>query len=193
MIAIEKTLVSEELFDVHFACDLNACKGICCVEGDSGAPLDEDELELLEQVYPEVEPFMREEGKEVIRKVGFFEVDSDGDFVTPLVNHAECAYVTFSENGTAFCAIEQAFRAGKTTWAKPISCHLYPIRIKALKEFDAVNYHKWHICEPACACGAQMKMPVYRFCKESLIRKYGQEWFNQLDAAYHLWMEQKAE
>lgn len=191
MIAIDKTLLSEELFDVHFACDLSACKGICCVEGESGAPLEEEELQILEDIYPQVEPFMREEGKQAVQELGFFEVDVDGDYVTPLVNGAECAYVTFTEDGIALCAIEQAYRAGKVSWQKPISCHLYPIRIKALKDFDAINYHKWHICEPACSCGAKMQMPVYRFCKDSLVRKYGQAWYDTLDEAYRMWKEQE--
>jgi len=184
MIIIDKTLVSDELFSEQFTCDLAACKGACCVEGSSGAPLEEDELQILEDIYDDVKPFLREEGIAAIEQQGFYTVDTDGDVVTPLVNDAECAYVTFDANGTAKCGIEQAYYAGKVKWPKPLSCHLYPIRIKALRDFDALNYHKWHICAPACDCGAKMKMPVFRFCKNSLIRKYGEEYYEMLEAAY---------
>lgn len=184
MIIIDKTLVSDELFTEQFVCDLAACKGACCVEGSSGAPLEDEELQILEDIYEEVKPYMRKEGIASIKKHGFYVVDQDGDFTTPLVNNLECAYVNFDDNGIAKCAIEQAHRDGKVEWAKPLSCHLYPIRIKALKDFDALNYHKWHICEPACACGSKMKVPVFRFCKSSLVRKYGQEYYEMLEAAY---------
>ena len=186
MIQIDKTILSTEVFEKQFTCDLSACKGACCVEGSSGAPLEEAELEKLEEVYDTVKPYMRKEGIEAIEKEGFFVVDQDGDYTTTLVEGKECAYVQFDDNGTAKCAIEQAWRDGKTQWAKPISCHLYPIRIKALKDYDAINYHKWHICEPACDCGAKLKMPVFRFCKTSLIRKYGEEYYEQLEECYKL-------
>ncbi|MGF1565551.1 MAG: DUF3109 family protein [Flavobacteriales bacterium] len=186
MIIIGKTLVSDELFSEQFTCDLAACKGACCVEGSSGAPLEDEELQILEDIYDEVRPYLRPEGIAAIEQQGFFIVDQDGDFTTPLVDDAECAYVVFDDSGTAKCGIEQAYRDGKVNWAKPISCHLYPIRIKELKDFDALNYHKWHICEPACACGARFKMPVFRFCKSSLIRKYGEAYYNELEAAYAL-------
>lgn len=187
MIIIDKTLVSDELFSEQFVCDLASCKGACCVEGSSGAPLEEDELQILEDIYDDVKPFLRPEGIAAIEKEGFFVVDQDGDFTTTLVNNKECAYVTFDGNGTAKCGIEQAYRAGKVSWPKPISCHLYPIRIKALNDFDAVNYHKWHICAPACECGAKMQVPVFRFCREAIIRKYGEDYYAMLEeAAAHL-------
>jgi hypothetical protein len=186
MIIIENTLVSDELFSEQFTCDLSACKGACCVEGSSGAPLEEAELQILEDIYDEVKPFLRKEGIEAIEKQGFFVVDQDGDYTTPLVNDRECAYVTFDNDGTAKCGIEQAHRQQKVHWAKPISCHLYPIRLKQLKDFDALNYHKWHICAPACDCGAKFKMPVFRFCKTALVRKYGTEYYDLLEEAYKL-------
>ncbi|MCH2198515.1 MAG: DUF3109 family protein [Flavobacteriales bacterium] len=187
MIQIGRTIISTELFDEQFMCDLAACKGACCVEGSSGAPLEESELDLLEQVYPHVKPYMTEEGIKSIEENGFFVVDQDGDYTTPLVNDAECAYTIFDADGTAKCGIEAAYLDKKIDWHKPISCHLYPIRIKALKDFDAVNYHKWHICKPACDCGAKLQMPVFRFCKSSIIRKYGEEYYEELEAAYRLW------
>lgn len=189
MIQIGKTIFSTELFTEHFACDLSACKGACCVEGSSGAPLAEDELQILEDIFEDVKPYLRPEGIAAIEEQGFYTVDPDGEYVTTLVNDEECAYVQFDADGTAKCGIEQAFRDGKVAWAKPISCHLYPIRIKELKDFDAINYHKWHICKPACDCGAKLKLPVFRFCKASLVRKYGEAYYQQLEEAYVLWQE----
>lgn len=184
MIIIGQTIVSDELFTEQFTCDLAACKGACCVEGSSGAPLEEEELQILEDIYEDVKPYLREEGIEAIAQQGFFVIDHDGEYTTPLVDDQECAYVNFDADGTAKCGIEHAYREGKVSWAKPLSCHLYPIRIKALKDFDAVNYHKWHICAPACSCGAKFKMPVFRFCKAALIRKYGEAYYDQLEATY---------
>jgi Fe-S-cluster containining protein len=189
MIAIDQTLISEDLFDQKFVCDLSACKGACCVEGESGAPLEEEELEILDRIFDQVKPYMRKEGLESIEKHGLYEVDRDGDYVTPLVNGKECAYVQFTENGTALCSIEQAHRDGKVDWQKPISCHLYPVRINVLKDYDALNYHKWGICSPACACGSKMDVPVYKFTRTALIRKYGQEWYEKLEVAHKLWVE----
>lgn len=189
MIAIDQTLISEDLFDQKFVCDLSACKGACCVEGESGAPLNENELEILDQIFDQVKPYMRKEGLDSIKKQGLYEIDTDGDYVTPLVDGKECAYVQFTENGTALCAIEQAHRDGKIEWPKPISCHLYPVRLKKLKDFVALNYHKWAICSPACDCGATMDVPVYKFTRTALIRAFGQEWYEQLEEAHKLWME----
>lgn len=193
MIEIDNTLVSDDLLERRFVCDLAVCKGACCVEGDSGAPLDEEELEMLDECYDEVKPYMRKEGVEVIEKEGLYVVDFDQEFVTPLVNGAECAYVTFDDNGTAKCAIEQAYIDGKTTWKKPISCHLYPVRLSQLKEYTAVNYHEWHICSDACDCGKNLDVKVYKFLKEPLTRKFGEEWFEKLEAADQLWEDHKAQ
>jgi len=187
MIQIDRTLISSEVFEKKFVCDLAACKGACCVEGESGAPLEEEELEKLEQVYDDVVPFMRQEGVDAIEEQGLFVLDWDGDYTTPLVDGAECAYVNFDENGVAKCAIDTAYRAGKISWQKPISCHLYPIRITKLKDFDALNYHHWPICAPACDCGDKLDVRVFRFLREPLIRKYGEEWYKDLEAAFDHW------
>lgn len=190
MIAINHTLISEDIFDKKFVCDLNACKGECCVSGDSGAPLDKKELKILDKVYPAVKPYMNKQGIEAVEKNGTYTLDSDGDYTTTLVSDgAECAFVFFDDKNIAKCAIEQAYLDGKIDpiaigWKKPISCHLYPIRIKEYKEYDAVNYHAWHICKPACECGQQLNVPVYKFLKEPLIRKYGDAWYEELDAVY---------
>jgi hypothetical protein len=189
MIAIDNTLISENLLEKQFVCDLAACKGACCVEGDSGAPLSEEETQILEDIFDEVKPYMRPEGIKAVEEQGHWEMDSDGDYVTPLVEGKECAYVQFSENGTALCAIEHAHRDGKVNWKKPISCHLYPVRITKLKDYDALNYHKWHICSPACACGEKTQVPVYKFAKSALVRAYGEDWFEKLEAAAQLWKD----
>ena len=185
MIAINQTIISEDIFDKKFVCDLNACKGECCVAGDSGAPLDKDELKILDKIYPVVKPYMNEKGIAAIERQGTYVLDSDGDSTTPLVSDgAECAYVFFDENNVAKCAIEQSYLEGKVDWKKPISCHLYPIRISKFKDYDAINYNSWHICKPACECGEQLNVPVYKFLKEPLIRKYGNAWYEELDAVF---------
>lgn len=181
MFQIGKTIVSEELIEGEFVCNLTACKGGCCVDGEAGAPLEEGELQALERVYDQVKPYLRAEGVAAIAEQGLYVKGWDGDWETPLVNGAECAYVTFDDKGTALCGIEQAYNDGKIDWKKPVSCHLYPVRVKQYSEFAAVNYHKWHICDPACALGASLEVPVYRFVKEALIRKFGEEWYSELE------------
>lgn len=191
MLEIGKTLISLDVLQKKFCCDLTACKGACCVHGDSGAPLRDEEIQLLKQVFPKVKKYMREEGLRAVSEQGLTTVDSDGDTVTPLINKGECAFVVF-ENGVAICAIERAFRAGEIEWLKPLSCHLYPIRIKPYKHYDAVNYDKWDICKPAVSKGEELKLPVYVFVKDALIRAYGQEWYDQLDyAAKNLNLEEQ--
>jgi len=190
MIAIDKTLISEDLLDKKFVCDLNACKGACCVAGDSGAPLDKDELPILESVLDEVKPYMVKKGIKAIEKHGAYVVDSDGDYTTTLVSEgAECAFVYFDEKKIAKCAIEKAHQEGKINWQKPISCHLYPVRITEHKNYDAVNYHKWDVCKPACSCGEKLNVPVYKFLKTPLIRKYGKDWFKQLEKSAELFLK----
>ncbi len=183
MIIVDNALISEDVFEKRFVCDLGACKGACCVEGESGAPLEAGEIGIIEDALSEIKPYMRKEGIEVVEKMGVFEVDSDGDYVTPLVNGKECAFVNFDGKGIAKCSIENAYRDGKIDFPKPISCHLYPIRLTNLKDFIAVNYHHWPICDPARACGGKLDVKVYRFLKEPIIRKFGAEFFEKLIAA----------
>lgn len=180
MIQVDEVILSEEIFDQHFVCDLNSCKGACCIEGDAGAPLILEEIDKMEADVDQIIPFLTDEGRATIEKQGVFEVDTDGEYVTPLNNGKECAFTTFDQNGIAKCGIEDAYRAGKTSFRKPSSCHLYPIRISKLNEYDALNYHQWHICKPACECGAKLKVKVYQFLKEPLINKYGEAWYKQL-------------
>lgn len=180
MIKIGDVLVSDDIREKEFVCNLEKCKGACCVEGDLGAPLEEDELEILKEIYPKVKPYLTKEGIKAIEEQGTHILDEDGDFSTPTIGGKECAYALYDEKGILKCGIEQAYYDGKVTWKKPISCHLYPIRITKKKNFEAVNYHKWSICSPACSFGKELGVPVYKFLKEPLIRKYGQAWYNEL-------------
>lgn len=182
MLEIGKTLISLDVLQKRFCCDLSACKGACCVHGDSGAPLTDDEKDILKKVYPDVKEFMSDKGIKAIEEQGLSIVDSEGDTVTPLINKGECAFVVF-ENGVSLCAIEMAHKSGKIDWLKPLSCHLYPIRIKSYKSFDAVNFDTWDICDPALTKGRDLNLPVYIFVKDALIRAYGQDWFEKLDYA----------
>lgn len=181
MFQLGKTIVSEDILEKEFVCNLSSCKGICCVEGEAGAPLDENETKILEEIYPKVKPFLREEGIQAIESQGTWVTSDFGDLETPLVNHAECAYVIFDEKNTALCAIEEAYNKGIVDWKKPISCHLYPVRIRDYSEFSAVNYHKWDICDDACSLGKELGVPVYKFLKEALIRKFGENWYIELE------------
>lgn len=180
MIQIDDTIISLEVLEKEFVCNLKHCKGICCVEGDSGAPLEEEELPVLEEIYEKVKPYMRKEGVQAIAEQGKYVKDFDGEWVTPLVDGAECAYVTFEKDGMTRCAIEKAYCDGKIKYKKPISCHLYPVRLKQYKDFTAVNYDRWEICEKACKLGASLGITVAEFTREALIRKFGEEWYEQL-------------
>ena len=179
MIILDEILISDDLRDVHFCCDLQHCKGACCVEGDAGAPLEEEEISLLEDYIDTIKTFMVPKGIEAIENIGVFDYDADGKFVTPLVNGNECCFV-YMENGIARCAIEKAYSEKAISFPKPISCHLYPVRISEVGKKDAINYHKWRICNKALENGMKLKLPLYRFLEESLIRKYGRTWYNRL-------------
>ncbi len=180
MIEIGKCLVSRDVIDKKFVCNLSKCKGICCVEGDSGAPLNDEEIDILDKIYNDVKPYLRLEGIEAIEKQGKYIIDWDNEFVTPLINEKECAYAIF-EDDIAKCAIEKAFLEGKIDFKKPISCHLYPIRVKKLKEFDAINYDIWDVCNTAIDFGEKNNVPVYKFLKEPLTRGYGKKWYSELE------------
>jgi hypothetical protein len=187
MIQIDDKLISEDLFSEEFVCNLAKCKGICCVEGDAGAPLDEDETKILDEIYPKIKSYLRPEGIQAIEEQGTYTLDFEGDLVTPLVNNAECAYVIFDEKGYTKCAIEKAYEDGVIEWQKPISCHLYPIRITEYSNFSAINYHEWDICSDACTLGKELGVKVYQFLKKPLIRKYGEEFYQTLSEAAEEW------
>jgi hypothetical protein len=184
MIILENILISDDLKSVHFCCDLEKCRGACCVEGDAGAPLSEEEISLLEDHIDEIKPFMIEKGIQEVERTGVFDYDADAKFVTSLVNGRECAFVYFDEK-IARCAIEKAFQEKVIPFPKPVSCHLYPVRIKNLHEGEALNYHKWHICKKALENGVKLKMPLYLFLGDALIRKYGRNWYNRLVKLLH--------
>lgn len=182
MIKVGEVLVSDDIKEKEFVCNLEKCKGACCVEGDYGAPLEDDELEILKEIYPQVKPYLTQEGIKAIEEQGTHVFDDDGDFSTPTIGGKECAYSLYDEKGILKCGIEQAYYDKKISWKKPISCHLYPIRITKKKNFEAVNYHKWDICSPACTFGKELGVPIYKFLKDPLIRKYGQAWYDELVA-----------
>lgn len=184
MIKVGRVLVSDDVAEQQFVCDLAACKGACCVGGDAGAPLKQSELAILERIWPEVAPYLDHAHRAAIETQGTWVQEEDGDFVTPLRDGEECAYVYFEE-GIALCAIEKAWQDGKISYQKPISCHLYPIRVSQFDfiEVEALNYHQWEICEPACTLGQSLKVPVYKFLKGPLVRAYGEDFYAALELA----------
>lgn len=182
MIEIDNKVVSSEIFEQRFCCNLPRCLGMCCVHGDSGAPLTPNEAITIEQIIDRVKPYMTTKGIAAIQEQGVALTDSDGDLVTPLIDGKECAFTVF-ENGIATCAIEKAWNDGKIDFQKPISCHLYPIRIKEYSNFTAINYHQWEVCAPARELGKHLNLPVYKFLKDALIRAYGNEFYSHLEEA----------
>lgn len=183
MIVIDHTVVSDDIAEKYFVCDLLRCKGACCVEGTDGAPLENDELHILEEIYEAVEPYLTEKGKKVLKKYGAYVKDQDGDFVTPVIEGRECAYAYYDEQKILKCGIEKAWKEGKVDFRKPVSCHLYPIRVNKYEHYEALNYHRWYVCSPACRNGEALQIPLYRFLRESLIRKYGEAWYEKLEKA----------
>jgi hypothetical protein len=187
MIEIGRTILSRDIFEKHFLCDILKCKGACCIEGDSGAPLTEEEAKIIERDYSSFEDLLPQKHKKEIKKQGFSVIDSDGDLVTPLVDNRQCAYSYYNNKGILKCAIEKMHFEGKTPFRKPVSCHLFPIRITEYKRFDAVNYEQLAICKPGRVCGISEKLPLYKFLKEPLTRKYGEEWYKDVEnTAKHL-------
>ncbi len=180
MIQLENTLVSSEIKERFFVCNLDKCKGACCVEGDLGAPLEKDELPLLEEVVDVVKPYLSKEAVEALEKHGPYLLDEEGDFSTTTIDNKECAFAYYDDKNILKCGIEQAWKDGKTEFQKPISCHLYPIRVAKLHEFLALNYDRWDICSPACDLGAELSVPVYKFLEGALVRRFGQDWYDKL-------------
>ena len=185
IIEIDDCLVSEEILTEYFACDYEKCKGCCCVIGDSGAPMEECEAGAIEKNYPIFSPIMTDAGRAAVASKGFFEIDMDGDMVTPLVpGSEECAYTIFDEEGNCFCSMERCWFQGKGDFRKPISCWLYPIRITQLRNgMRALNLHRWHICQDAFARGKNEKIRVYQFLREPIERYFGEDFYTALDEA----------
>lgn len=183
MIAIDNVLLSDEVVEEHFVCDLNKCKGGCCVDGDCGAPLTEEETKIIARIYPKIKSYLLPEYIAEIEKQGTHTTDDQYGYVTPTVNGGICVYGYTDELGIVKCGIEKAWKEGKVKFRKPISCHLYPIRIISHPGYEAVNYEpRPSLCKPACKLGDKLKVPVYVFLKEALIRKYGEEFYEGLDA-----------
>lgn len=192
MFVIQNVLVSEELATECFLCDLQKCKGACCVEGDLGAPLESSELKELETIFPKITSYLTAEGLQVLKTEGLYVLDTDGDYSTPTIGGRECAYSFYDGQGVLQCGIEKAYQDGKISFRKPISCHLYPIRITQYPRFVAVNYHQWSICSPACALGKATKLPLYVFLKEALTQKFGAPWYAELASQIEAYLSQKS-
>lgn len=180
MIQIKDTLISEDVFETCFVCDLGKCKGMCCVEGDAGAPLTHEEYEAIKDVLPEIWDDLLPKARELIEKQGIAYIDDDGELVTSIIKGRECVFTYFDADGVCRCAIDNAFREGRISVQKPISCHLYPIRLHKYDEFTALNYDRWSVCRPALRLGKKTGIKLYQFLKEPLIRKFGEEWYQEV-------------
>lgn len=181
MVQVGDVIVSFDVFREKFLCDLDACKGVCCIEGDAGAPVELEEVEKLEEVLPVIWDELSPKARTVIDKQGVVYTDQEGDLVTSIVNGKDCVFTCYDERGYCYCAIEKAFREGRCNFYKPISCHLYPIRIGNCGPYKALNYNRWNICKAAVALGEKKGMAVYQFLKEPLIRRFGEDWYTELE------------
>lgn len=182
MVQIDDVVVSLDVFREKFICNLDACKGQCCIEGDAGAPLEEEEVAKLEKVLPVIWDQLSPQAREIIDRQGVCYTDQDGDLVTSIVNGKDCVFTCYDEKGCCYCAIEKAYRDGKVGFYKPVSCHLYPIRVGNYGPYKAVNYHRWDVCKAAVILGQKENVPVYKFLKEPLIRKFGEAWYNEMES-----------
>lgn len=193
MIQIDDAIVALDIIEENFLCDLSACMGECCVEGESGAPLEKEEVAVLEEILPLVWDDLSPEAQKVIQKTGVAYKDTDGEMVTSIVNGKDCVFTYYDEKGICKCAIEKAHKEGKTDFYKPISCHLYPIRLQKYQDFTAVNYHRWSVCKAAVALGNKEGLKIYQFLKTPLIRKFGEAWYNELCIAVDEYKKMKEE
>ncbi len=191
MIEIDGKIISTDILTTKFCCDITKCKGICCVEGNAGAPLEIEEVDILESQYNNYSEYMTQEGRDVIAKEGFMIVDLDGDYTTPLINDSECAF-SFKEGDITLCAIEKAYKEGKTGFYKPISCHLYPIRLANFSNGSTgLNYHRWGVCSSALENGAKIGVPMYRVLEAPITRRFGTDFYKALEIAAKFMEEQK--
>lgn len=181
MIEIKDTVVTLDLFREQFCCDLGACKGACCIEGDAGAPVKLEEVAQLDEAAEIVWDELSPKAQEVIKAQGVVYTDQDGDIVTSIVDNKDCVFTCYDDKGCCYCAIDKAFREGRCKFQKPISCHLYPIRLSRMGSYTAVNYHRWDVCKAATLLGNKLNLPVYKFLKEPLIKAFGQEWWDECD------------
>jgi hypothetical protein len=191
MIIIDHVLVSDQVVEEQFVCDLTKCKGGCCEDGDAGAPLENKEKEYVKDFFEKVKPYMTKEGIKEIKQVGPYLYDREFGWVTPTIDGKICAYGYKDKEGIIKCAFEQAYNDGKIPWKKPISCHLFPIKLSKSKSDPGIEYMNYEpredLCKAACSLGKKLKVPAYVFLKDSIIRKYGETFYETLDAtAAHL-------
>lgn len=189
MLVIKDSLVSLDLIERYFVCDLDSCLGQCCIDGDAGAPLLEEERDAIDKNMEKILPFLNPSARRVIEEEGSSYIDPDGDLVTQIVEGKDCVYTTYAEGGKCLCALEKAYREGKLPQLKPSSCHLYPVRLKKIGDMTAVNLHRWKICKCAEILGRAKKIRAYEFLKDSLIRKFGQEWYDELALTASEWIK----
>lgn len=190
MFQIQNTLVSLDLAEEYFCCDLDKCKGACCIEGDAGAPVTLDEIAQLEEVLPEVSADMLPRAVEAVEAEGVAYPDVDSEMVTTLLDGAACAFCTFAKDGLCLCAIDKAYREGRVGWRKPASCALYPVRLKEYDCYTAVNYHRWKICRPAIENGRRLGIRLYQFLEGPLTEYFGKEWYDELALVCSEWNRQ---
>lgn len=190
MFDIQGTLVSLDLVERFFCCDLDTCLGACCIEGDAGAPITDEEYKKLKEILPHVWDDLLPRAQEEIKENGVAYLDPEGELVTQIVDGKNCVFTCYEPGGLCSCAIEKAYRAGKIDFRKPISCYLYPARIKKYPHMTAVNYDRWKICKCAEVLGRKNKIRVYQFLKQPLIDRFGQEWYDELVANCELYIKQ---
>ncbi len=190
MFLIQNTLVSLDVLEKEFCCDLDKCRGCCCIEGDAGAPISDEEVKQVEQILPLLLPDMTKQAREVVAKQGISYLDPSGERVTSIVNDKDCVFARTDHNGWCYCLIEKAYNDGRIPFKKPISCHLYPIRLTKVGNYTGVEYHRWDICHCARQLGKKLHTPLYQFLREPLIRRFGQEWYNELELTANEWKKQ---
>jgi len=186
MVIIQEVIISDDIFKQYFKCNLDACKGACCWEGDFGAPINTSEMQKLEEIFDDIKPYLTKEGLKAIEEKGLYTYfEQPKEYGTTLLENGACAYLTYLDNGIAVCGIEQAYRDGKTNYMKPLSCHLYPIRISENRHtgMEILEYDIWDICSKACDLGKKEKLPIYKFVKDAIVRKYGADFYDELLAA----------
>lgn len=191
MLQIKNTLVSLDLIEKFFCCDLDRCLGQCCIEGDAGAPVTKQECEAIENNLDKIIPLLRPSAQKAIKEEGIAYLDQEGDLVTQIVDGADCVFTCYAPGGKCLCALEKASRSGQLPELKPVSCHLYPVRIKEYEGFTAVNFHQWKICKSAFINGREKNIRAYEFLREPLVRHFGREWYDELELTARQWLLQK--
>lgn len=191
MLAVGDTLISEDIFSKNFVCNLEKCKGACCVEGDLGAPLTKLEIEVIDEILDDVVPYMHADGLKVLEEKSFWEDAGAEGLVTTCGDNGACVFVNYNDKGHTQCAIQLAYKDKKVFFEKPISCHLYPIRIKENRFHTLLNYDKWDICNPACSFGNELKVPIYKFLETPLTRRFGKDWYDELCVVAEAWQQQE--